>query len=107
MADFRDQLRDRTGSLTDSELRDPALFVRAQQRQHGKRLEQGPDNSFLALGTLLLAGIGGWAMVRQFPKARLASLAGEVQSFFSNPRKFGISDTLLPKLHKAMDRVDC
>lgn len=105
MANFRDDLRDRSGGPSDAELLNPVQYVQLRQQREGDRLDKTPERPFFALATLLLAGVGGWAMVRHFPKGRLAGLTGEIRDFFRDPRRFGISDSVLPKLHRAMDAV--
>lgn len=97
---------DRSGGLPDSVFFNPQNLVQAQQRISPRRLEgTDPDRGLWAVGVLMLAGIGGWAAFRHFPKNRVGGVVGEIKSLLSNPKKFGFPDKELEKLRYAVRSI--
>lgn len=103
-ATFRDDLPDRSGNFPDRVNRDPREFARAQQDRQGKQLDHSDDRVFTTMAILTLVGIGGYAAVRHFPTGTVKAMAREVQDFFRSPGQF-VSKSVLPKLHKALDKA--
>lgn len=97
---------DPSGGLPDTNFFNPQDLVRAQQRLGFKRLDaRDPDRGLFAVGTLMLAGIAGWAGLRHFGKDRVRGVVGQIKNLLSNPKKFGFPEGELKKLKDAVRQI--
>src|SRR3989304_4561875 len=105
MPEFRDQIPDRSGELPQTAGVDPRRLVEAAPAGQGQSLDLGEDRTYGLLSTLLLAGIGGYAALKFFPKSRIAGFAREIKDFFQDPARYGISRKVKDRLEAAVTRT--